>query len=109
MKTDDPAVEENLSELALALARTEDQKLIKNFLRRLLTPAEAADIASRWALVKALEQETPQREIARTLGISLCKITRGSREMKNPDRAFQKMLGTAREARQKNSRPKEKS
>jgi len=96
MKINDPAVEENLSELALALARTEDQKLIKHFLRRLLTPAEAADIASRWALVKALEQKTPQREIAKTLGISLCKITRGSREMKSPDQAFQKMLGAAR-------------
>ena len=96
MKPDDPAVEENLSELALALAATKDHLLVKNFLRRLLTPAEAADIAARWALVKALEQKTPQREIAKTLGISLCKITRGSREMKNPDQAFQKMLAAAR-------------
>ena len=92
MKSDDPRVEENLCELSLALAKTSDAALIKDFLRRLLTPAEIADIASRWALVKALEQKIPQREIARTLGISLCKITRGSREMKNPNQAFQKML-----------------
>ena len=96
MKTDDPAVDENLSELALALAETKDPLLIKDFLRRLLTPAEIADIAARWALVKALEQKIPQREIARNLGISLCKITRGSKEMKNPDQAFQKMLAQAR-------------
>ena len=95
MKTDDPAVEENLSELASALAATNDVLLIKSFLRRLLTPAETADIAARWALVKALEQKIPQREIAKTLGVSLCKITRGSREMKNPDRAFQKMIAAA--------------
>ena len=95
MNIDDPRVEENLSELALALAETKDPLLIKNFLRRLLTPAETADIAARWALVKALGRKTPQREIARTLGLSLCKITRGSREMKNPDRAFQKMLAAA--------------
>jgi len=93
MKADDPAVEENLSELASALAATKDSLLIKNFLRRLLTPSEAADIAARWALVKALDQKIPQREIAKTLGLSLCKITRGSREMKSPDQSFQKMLG----------------
>ena len=96
MKPDDPAVEENLSELALALANTKDAFLIKDFLCRLLTPSETADIAARWALVKALEQKIPQREIARTLGLSLCKITRGSKEMKNPNQAFQKMLSLSR-------------
>ena len=96
MKKDDPRVEENLSELAFALAKTKDALLIKDFLRRLLTPAEAADIAARWALVKALEQKIPQRQIAKTLGLSLCKITRGSKEMKNPDQGFQKMLAAAR-------------
>ena len=96
MKSDDPAVEENLSELAEALAETRDPALIRGFLRRLLTPSETADIAARWALVKALEQKIPQREIAKTLGLSLCKITRGSKEMKNPDQAFQRMLAAAR-------------
>ena len=96
MKTNDPAVDENLSELAFALAKTKDPLLIKNFLRSLLTPAETADVAARWALVKALEQKIPQREIAKSLGLSLCKITRGSKEMKNPDQAFPKMLAAAR-------------
>ena len=100
MEKDDPRVEENLTELASALAHTDNPKLIKDFLRRLLTPAETADIAARWALVKALEQKIPQREIARTLGLSLCKITRGSKEMKNPDQAFQKMLAKSRKGRQ---------
>jgi len=99
MKTNDPAVDENLSELALALSVTKDAELIKDFLRRLLTPAEAADIAARWALVKALEMKIPQREIAKTLGLSLCKITRGSKEMKNPSQAFQKMLAASRKKR----------
>ena len=98
MKTNDPRVEKNLSELASALAAAEDPLLIKDFLCRLLSPAEVADVAARWALVKALEQKTPQREIAKTLGISLCKITRGSREMKNPSQAFQKILALSRES-----------
>jgi TrpR family trp operon transcriptional repressor len=98
MKIDDPAVEENLSELAATLTKTGDSKLIKAFLHCLLTPAETADIAARWALVKALDQKIPQREIAKTLGLSLCKITRGSRELKKPDSAFQKMLELLRKA-----------
>jgi TrpR family trp operon transcriptional repressor len=97
MTLDDPRVAENLSELAAALAKTGDSALIESFLRCLLTPAETADIAARWALVKALDNKTPQREIAKNLGISLCKITRGSRELKKPDSAFQQILGILRE------------
>ena len=79
MKIEDPRVEENLAEMADTLAQSNDSILIKDFLRCLLTPAELADIAARWALVKALRRKIPQREIALDLGISLCKITRGSR------------------------------
>ena len=96
MQKQETAAEENLSELSSALAATKDAVLIKNFLRSLLTPAEITDITSRWALVKALDQKVPQREIAKTLGLSLCKITRGSKEMKNPEQAFQKMLAASR-------------
>ncbi|MDR0388394.1 MAG: trp operon repressor [Treponema sp.] len=92
MKTDDPLVTENLSELARRLAKIGDQRFIEDFFRCLLTPAEIADIAARWALVKALDRKTPQREIAEKLGLSLCKITRGSRELKKPDSAFKRML-----------------
>ena len=92
MKTDDIRVEENLAEMADALAHINDSLLIRDFLRCLLTPAELADVAARWALVKALRRKIPQREIARDLGISLCKITRGSRELKKPGSAFQRMV-----------------
>jgi TrpR family trp operon transcriptional repressor len=92
MKLDDPRVNENLAELSGALAKIGDSLLIESLMRCLLTPAETADIAARWALVKELEKKTPQREIARDLGISLCKITRGSRELKKPGSAFRKAL-----------------
>ena len=92
MTTDDPRVNKNLAELAHVLSRVKESALIEDFFRCLLTPAEIADIAGRWALVKALEQKIPQREIARTLGVSLCKITRGSRELKKDNSAFLKIL-----------------
>ena len=92
MNVDDSRVRINLTELAGALAATDDSGLIRDFLYCLLTPAETADIAARWALVKELKRKTPQREIAKDLGISLCKITRGSRELKKPGSAFQRIL-----------------
>jgi TrpR family trp operon transcriptional repressor len=92
MTIDDPRVENNLRELSRTLAAIRDPDFIEDFLRCLLTPAETADIAARWALVKALDEGHPQREIAKGLGISLCKITRGSRELKKPNSAFRRVL-----------------
>ena len=92
MTIDDPRVNKNLAELAQVLSHVKERDLIEDFLRCLLTPAEIADIAGRWALVKALERKTPQREIAKTLGVSLCKITRGSRELKKENSAFRRIL-----------------
>jgi TrpR family trp operon transcriptional repressor len=92
MTIDDPRVDENLKELSLTLSRVKDSVLIEEFLECLLTPAEIADVAGRWALVKALREKTSQREIAKDLGVSLCKITRGSRELKKDNSAFARIL-----------------
>ena len=92
MTFDDPRVDENLKELAHTLAMAKDSALIEDFLHCLLTKAEIADVAGRWALVKELQENKPQREIAKDLGVSLCKITRGSRELKKPDSAFKRIM-----------------
>ena len=92
MTVDDPRVDENLKELSLTLSQVKDKALIEEFLQCLLTPAEIADIAGRWALVKALREKKSQREIAKNLGVSLCKITRGSRELKKENSAFARVL-----------------
>jgi len=92
MDANDPRVEENITEIAAALARADDDGFIVDFLRCLLTPAEIADVAARWALVKDLKRKVPHREIARNLGVSLCKITRGSRVLKKPGSAFARIF-----------------
>ncbi|MDR0663559.1 MAG: trp operon repressor [Spirochaetaceae bacterium] len=85
-------INENLDEMAAVLAETSDKSLIIDFFNCLFTPAELTDIEARWALIKALNKKTPQRTIAKDLGLSLCKITRGSKELQKPDSAFAKML-----------------
>lgn len=85
----------NLGEMSRALAATNDPELIQDFLYSLFTKAEADEIAKRWALVKRIGEGMPQRAIAAELGLSLCKITRGSRELKKEGSAFKRMLAIA--------------
>ena len=83
---------EALDQIAAVLARIEDRKLIREFLICILTKYEIKEIAGRWELVKLLYDGMSQRRIAEQLGMSLCKITRGSKELKKPDSAFKTVL-----------------
>jgi TrpR family transcriptional regulator, trp operon repressor len=73
---------EALNELAAVLADTRARAAVRSLLEALLTPRERARLALRWRLVCLLSSGMHQRAIARKLGVSLCKITRGSRELK---------------------------
>ncbi len=95
MNDESGLVTANLSEMAKTLAATTDAALIESFLYSLFTNAEADEIAKRWALVKRIAEGVPQRAIAVELGLSLCKITRGSRELKKEDSSFRRMLEIA--------------
>lgn len=81
-----------LREMARALSRVDDTRLIDGFLESILTPREVRELAGRWELVKRLAAGESQRAIARQLHMSLCKITRGSRELKKPRSPLRRML-----------------
>jgi TrpR family trp operon transcriptional repressor len=87
-----------IGEIAETLARIDDPVLIERLLESLLTPKESRDLAGRWELVKRLEQGQSQRQIAGDLGMSLCKITRGSRELKKPGSALKRVVREALDA-----------
>lgn len=78
----------NFRELVTVLADISDPELTEQLLRQLLTRAEVQEISGRWELVKLLESGLSQRKIAERLGMSLCKITRGSKELKKPGSAL---------------------
>jgi TrpR family trp operon transcriptional repressor len=69
-----------------------DKKTMTRLFGEIFTPAEVQDVALRWRLMKMLHEGIPQREIARRLGISLCKITRGSRILKSQKSVSKKIL-----------------
>ena len=83
---------DHLGEIAALLHRVPDAGLVEGFLREILTPSEAEAISSRWELVKRLDRGQSQRAIAAELGLSLCKITRGSRVLKRPGSALRAAL-----------------
>lgn len=87
-------VDADVDAVAALLARVRDRPSMREVLEELLTPAEVRDLALRWRLLQQLYTGAPQRHIARDLGISLCKITRGSRILKRPRSVIRRMLET---------------
>ncbi len=74
------------------LAGISDPGEMEDILVELLTPKEMKDLAMRWQLLKELHRGEPQRAIAERHGISLCKITRGSRILKKKNSAIMRLL-----------------
>lgn len=85
-------LDDTIKELCRLIIQSGDEKFLKEFFTCLFTPPELKDIANRWLLVKEIDKGTTQRDIAKNLGLSLCKITRGSKELNKEDSAFKKML-----------------
>jgi TrpR family trp operon transcriptional repressor len=90
---DEEIIRKAIRELSAVLAATEETGEIESFLFSLLTKAEIREIATRWALVREIDGGMTQREISKKYSLSLCKITRGSRELKKPDSPFKSMIG----------------
>lgn len=82
----------SLKELSQSLSAIDNVELMEEFLKCLLTENEVLEVTSRWALVKKIRDGQTQRSIASELGLSLCKITRGSKELKKDNSAFRQVL-----------------
>jgi len=79
----------DLYELFAAVDSVEEARTL---LTDILTPQELESLAERWQLIQALHAGKPQREIARDLGISISKITRGSRMLQYGSGGFTHFL-----------------
>ena len=72
-----------MDELTDIFCNITDTAEMSTFLSEVLTESERKDLELRWELIKRLKKGTPQRRIASDLKISLCKITRGAKILKN--------------------------
>lgn len=81
-----------MDSLAAAICEIKTPKEVSSFLKELLTVNEFKNLSLRWHLLELLNNGIPQRDIAKELKISLCKITRGSKIMKEKKSITKKIL-----------------
>ena len=91
-------IDKSLLHVICNFSKVED---LNSFFEELFTPAELSDFSLRWILLKDLYSGLSQRKIAEKYGISLCKITRGSKVLKKENSSVLKILN---ELKLKNSR-----
>ncbi|MBF0234246.1 MAG: transcriptional regulator [Desulfamplus sp.] len=83
------AIDQDLLQTIIAIKELDD---LESFFDEILTPGELADLSLRWKLLKDLHSGMTQRKIADKYGISLCKITRGSKILKKENSIIHKLL-----------------
>lgn len=85
-------MKEFLSEFSDTILKLKNNEEIEKFFTEILTENEIKDLKLRWELMKMLKKGYSQRKIAKELKISLCKITRGAKIVKNPDSVINRIL-----------------
>lgn len=80
------------TELFTLFSRLKTSKEAELFLRDMLTPRELDKVAERWQIVKRLTAGMSQRKIKDELGISIEKVTRGSKELQKNKGGFRLFL-----------------
>lgn len=79
----------NLSKLVKNINTTAE---IEAFFSELLTESELKTLSKRWRILEMLREGCTQREIAKDLQVSLCKVTRGAKIMKDKNSILAKYL-----------------
>lgn len=74
------------------ITKLKDEKEVKKFLFELLTESEISDLSKRWQILKMLNLGFTQRQIAKELNVSLCKITRGAKVLNDKNSICSKIM-----------------
>ncbi len=72
-----------------------DKKLLKEFLRDLLTVNEYKQIVLRCNIIGLLSSGMTQREVAKKLDVSIATVSRGANGLKNVKGGFNHVLRSA--------------
>jgi len=83
---------ESAKKLVEVFCRITEPAIMRKFFSEIFTPAEIDDFVLRWRLMEMLQNGVSQRDIATELGISLCKITRGSKVLRTGNSITERIL-----------------
>ena len=82
----------NLEEIINIICSLTSKEEIRAFLTEIFTQNELETLSKRWRIMKMLSRGLTQRQIANELNVSLCKVTRGSKILKNKNAITTKFL-----------------
>lgn len=83
---------QHFQELFRAFSKVRTAAEAEIFLEDILTPQELESLALRIQIIKQLMKGRPHRDIAKSLGISISKVTRGSRALQYGTGGFSLIL-----------------
>lgn len=81
-----------LNQISEILSKIKSKNDLENFLLEILTKSEVETLSKRWRILTMLKEGYTQREIAKELNVSLCKVTRGSKILKDKNAIITKYL-----------------
>ena len=82
----------NIKKIAQIFSNLSTNNEVENFLNEIFTQNELETLSKRWRIMELLFQGKTQREIAQELNVSLCKVTRGSKILKDENAITTKIL-----------------
>lgn len=83
----------NKDELLKAfMIASQDKAMLEAFLEDLLTPKERNALPKRWEIVRRLYKGEKQWSVADDLKLGVATVTRGSRELKDSNGGFMRVL-----------------
>ena len=72
-----------LENLVKSLVKIDSNDEMGLFFKELLTESEIETLSKRWRILEMLKNGYTQREVAKELQVSLCKVTRGAKILKD--------------------------
>ena len=73
----------NIEEITNFILKLNSKEEAQAFLKEMLSEAEMSALSKRWRILSMLAEGRTQRDIVKELKVSLCKVTRGSKLLKD--------------------------
>ena len=83
---------QNIQEISKLVKNLHTEVEIESFFKELLTESEIETLSKRWRILEMLTQGFTQREIAKELQVSLCKVTRGAKILRDDESILRKHM-----------------
>ena len=82
----------NITEISNIIIKLKKANEIEQFFGEIFTQNELETLSKRWRILNMLKEGKTQRAIAQELNVSLCKVTRAAKILKNKNAIIRNIL-----------------